>query len=108
MGGCASKDDRSSNHDFGKSPMFRPTTPSIVGLKGFSPSCPSNLSNLDVPTSPLPPPSTTATSSSQSPQGMIFIALFDFDARTPDDLSFKKGEQLDILNDDTNGEWFVD
>lgn len=26
--------------------------------------------------------------------------MYDFEARTPEDLSFKKGEQLEILNDD--------
>ena len=34
-----------------------------------------------------------------------FIALYDYDARTDEDLSFKKGEQLDILND-TQGDWW--
>lgn len=29
---------------------------------------------------------------------MRYVALYDYDARTADDLSFKKGEQLFILN----------
>lgn len=29
----------------------------------------------------------------------VFVALYDYDARTDEDLSFKKGEQLDIIND---------
>lgn len=29
----------------------------------------------------------------------IFVALYDYDARTDEDLSFRKGEHLDILND---------
>lgn len=29
----------------------------------------------------------------------IFVALYDYDARTEEDLSFKKGENLIILND---------
>ncbi|CAN8001035.1 unnamed protein product, partial [Ixodes hexagonus] len=35
----------------------------------------------------------------------IFVALYDYDARTDEDLSFKKGEHLDILND-TQGDWW--
>ena len=40
------------------------------------------------------------------PQGTkIFVALYDYDARTDEDLSFKKGEHLEILND-TQGDWW--
>ena len=35
----------------------------------------------------------------------IFVALYDYDARTEEDLSFKKGENLIILND-TQGDWW--
>jgi len=31
-------------------------------------------------------------------QAVRYVALYDYDARTADDLSFKKGEQLFILN----------
>ena len=34
-----------------------------------------------------------------------FVALYDYDARTDEDLSFKKGEVLEILND-TQGDWW--
>jgi hypothetical protein len=39
------------------------------------------------------------------PQGPIFIALFDYDQRTNEDLSFQKGERLEILNN-TDGDWW--
>ena len=39
------------------------------------------------------------------PQGPIFIALFDYDQRTSEDLSFVKGERLEILNN-TDGDWW--
>ena len=39
------------------------------------------------------------------PQGAIFIALFDYDQRTSEDLSFSKGERLEILNN-TDGDWW--
>ena len=38
-------------------------------------------------------------------QSKIFVALYDYDARTDEDLSFKKGEHLYIIND-TQGEWW--
>lgn len=38
-------------------------------------------------------------------QGPIFIALFDYDQRTSEDLSFRKGEQLQILNNQ-DGDWW--
>lgn len=36
----------------------------------------------------------------------IFIALYDYDNRDKDDLSFQKGELLEIL-DDTQGDWWL-
>ncbi|RVE56151.1 hypothetical protein OJAV_G00233400 [Oryzias javanicus] len=35
----------------------------------------------------------------------LFVALYDYEARTEDDLSFKKGEKLQILNT-TEGDWW--
>lgn len=35
----------------------------------------------------------------------IFVALFDYEARTDDDLSFKRNEILEILND-MQGDWW--
>lgn len=34
-----------------------------------------------------------------------FVALYDYEARTVEDLSFKKGEILEIIND-TQGDWW--
>ena len=39
------------------------------------------------------------------PQGPIFIALFDYDQRTSEDLSFRKGERLEII-DNQDGDWW--
>ena len=41
----------------------------------------------------------------RQPQGPIFIALFDYDQRTSEDLSFRKGERLEIINN-TDGDWW--
>lgn len=40
-----------------------------------------------------------------TPRGPIFIALFDYDQRTSEDLSFRKGEHLEILNNQ-DGDWW--
>ena len=37
----------------------------------------------------------------------LFVALFDYDARTNEDLSFKKGEILDIINDKQGDWWYA-
>ena len=52
---------------------------------------------------PNPPPADPRQS--YVPQGPIFIALFDYDQRTSEDLSFNKGERLEILNN-TDGDWW--
>lgn len=49
---------------------------------------------------PMPPTSVSSVSPSK-----LFIALYDYEARTDEDLSFKKGNQLEILND-TQGDWW--
>lgn len=41
-----------------------------------------------------------------NPEKKIFIALYDYDARTADDLGFQKGEHLEII-DDTQGDWWL-
>lgn len=45
------------------------------------------------------------SSSSNMNQYQIFIALYDYEARTEEDLRFKKGEHLEIL-DNKSGDWW--
>jgi fyn-related kinase len=45
--------------------------------------------------SPIPQPETELPTANTK----IFVALYDYDARTDEDLSFRKGEHLEILND---------
>jgi len=52
-------------------------------------------------TRPLPDPMEAGAAST----GKVFVALYDYDARTDEDLSFKKGEHLEIIND-TQGDWW--
>ena len=35
----------------------------------------------------------------------VFVALYDYEARTTEDLSFKKGERFQIINN-TEGDWW--
>jgi len=44
----------------------------------------------------------------QMPTGgvLTFVGLYDYDARTAEDLSFKKSEQLQIVNN-TDGDWWL-
>ncbi|KAJ8872872.1 hypothetical protein PR048_026488 [Dryococelus australis] len=64
---------------------------------------PSNPPPAPEPSRPLPPiePDVPGISNAK-----IFVALYDYDARTDEDLSFRKGEHLEILND-TQGDWWL-
>ncbi|GAU99269.1 hypothetical protein RvY_10295 [Ramazzottius varieornatus] len=56
----------------------------------------------------LPPPPEALRQNNEgrdSASNNVYVALYDYDARTDEDLSFRKGDQLDILND-TQGDWW--
>lgn len=55
------------------------------------------------PIPPIPEADNTGTTTTNA---KIFVALYDYDARTDEDLSFRKGEHLEILND-TQGDWWL-
>lgn len=61
-----------------------------------------------IPTPPSEVTRTPATSTAEpeATSARIFVALYDYDARTDEDLSFRKGEHLEILND-TQGDWWL-
>jgi len=90
-----------------KKPPRRPTTTSTGSayqgayqlgiLNGRSPD---SFTTVGSPAPPLPP-----ERQSYIPQGPIFIALFDYDQRTSEDLSFRKGERLEIINNQ-DGDWW--
>ncbi|PAV83166.1 hypothetical protein WR25_23966 [Diploscapter pachys] len=52
----------------------------------------------------LPVSSIASSASSSAP---AYVALFDYEARTDDDLSFKKDDILEILSDATGDWWFA-
>ena len=49
--------------------------------------------------------SSAATAPAVSSGLPLFVALYDYEARTDEDLSFKKMEILEILND-SQGDWW--
>ena len=79
--------------------MFRPSN---VGA-GAGPAALSQAAVL--PPLPLGVDSGMGDSLGHPPGAKIFVALYDYDARTDEDLSFRKGEHLIILND-TQGDWW--
>ena len=51
---------------------------------------------------PLPPPPSAGPAQSEE---NLFLALYDYNARAADDLNFKKGDQMRVLNQ-TDGDWW--
>ena len=55
------------------------------------------------PPGPLPP---TPPTPEPDPDMRLFVALFDYDARTSEDLSFKKGDYLEVSKENTAYDWW--
>lgn len=93
MGNCfSSPSDRDIDTRVGVTPIIEDPT----------------LQTTSVPTPPpeaLRPVPVNTTEPDQT-NAKIFVALYDYDARTDEDLSFRKGEHLEILND-TQGDWWL-
>lgn len=68
---------------------------SVTGTTGFSGGTTGFPSEINI----------RSTSAPDLYNAKLFVALYDYEARTDEDLSFKKGDQLEILND-TQGEWW--
>lgn len=70
------------------------------------------IEDVTMPNTPVPTPPPDPTRlmpplpEPDVPNAKIFVALYDYDARTDEDLSFRKGEHLEILND-TQGDWWL-
>lgn len=61
---------------------------------------------IPAPTPEVIRPAVVNPAEPDPPNAKIFVALYDYDARTDEDLSFRKGEHLEILND-TQGDWWL-
>lgn len=125
MGNCFSSDRRSDSRDdraVGVSPFIptqtpidpTPSLPPIENPPGNSLFLPivqiifhslivlgGSSNRPSIPMLPVPPEQDSLSSTAK-----VFVALYDYDARTDEDLSFKKGEHLEIIND-TQGDWWL-
>ncbi|XP_076803953.1 proto-oncogene tyrosine-protein kinase Src-like isoform X3 [Clavelina lepadiformis] len=85
-------------------PIISGPTQMQSGLGGYNP--PGQVTVFNPPQGGMVPMNSGMPSRpSMSGQAVRYVALYDYDARTADDLSFKKGEQLFILNS-TEGDWW--
>lgn len=80
--------------------VFNPQSPQVVNGNRAGAAASQN----GRPRAPTHQASQASMSTGVSPS-KLFIALYDYEARTDEDLSFKKGNQLEILND-TQGDWW--
>ena len=48
----------------------------------------------------------TEEDAKRNEEKLLFVALYDYDARTAEDLSFKKGEHLEVTNSSDGGDWW--
>ena len=61
------------------------------------------------PSEPLPPVPTAhqyVTDQKPDQPKPRYVALYDYTARTDEDLSFKKGERLEVLGDHEGADWW--
>uniref|UniRef100_A0A182F9U0 SH3 domain-containing protein n=1 Tax=Anopheles albimanus TaxID=7167 RepID=A0A182F9U0_ANOAL len=90
MGNCFSSTAKADPKDpIGATPMD-----SEPVLPGNPVATPPQEQSIRQPMPALPDPGNDSISTAK-----IFVALYDYDARTDEDLSFRKGEHLEILND---------
>ena len=53
---------------------------------------------------PTPPQTPEPTPPFPDPRAKVVVAIYHYDARTDDDLSFQKGDTLEVR--DSNGDWW--
>lgn len=106
MGNCFARHRNTSKKDVGTPvvpnldrPLSTPVQAPSLATPHDRPTAVTEVRNGPMP--PIPEPE-----SSSSANAKMFVALYDYDARTDEDLSFRKGEHLEILND-TQGDWWL-
>ena len=104
MGCCVSSRDKRPGEDAQQGATakggYQPAGPLAPGAANGQGGGPNYSGVSAVPSQTLP-----GQDKPYAPQGPIFIALFDYDQRTSEDLSFRKGEQLEIINN-CDGDWW--
>lgn len=99
MGGCMGKE----THVDGASDVKNGQNgPSTASLKGITPEVNDTGDRPDqksryVPEPPSSPPCAVKP---------LYVALYDYDARTEEDLSFVKGEVLEVYPEDLRNDWW--
>jgi len=102
MGACCRKPQRSEGNALKPLPSADPTPSSDP----FSPNPPPPIGLNNSVLSGGPPNGFNRPMASPAPTGAtVFVALYDYDARIDEDLSFKKGERLQIINT-SDGDWW--
>ena len=104
--GCTSSSPSESEKDGGRPEKADQFSNQVVHQTQQWPNDGGNMSSLVRTGSEPPPPLPTDQQQMPMKTGVkLFIAKYDYDARTDEDLSFKKGELLEVL-DDTCGDWW--
>lgn len=91
MGGCMGKETHvDGTSDVKNSTASLEKVTPVVDVPGDQP-------DRYVPEPPSSPPSAVKP---------VYVALYDYDARTEEDLSFKKGEVLEVYPEDLRNDWW--
>lgn len=101
MGSCCSKDKAEKTEAKGNSFQLTTTTPSPVSP--FNQTQPQNFNTSIISSGPSQLNSSAVKPNSQG--ATVFVALYDYEARISEDLSFKKSERLHII-DTADGDWW--
>ncbi|KAK6624840.1 Tyrosine-protein kinase Src42A [Polyplax serrata] len=103
MGNCFTRHRNSSKKEIG-TPVVTNTDRQLTTPVQPPSSAAPHDAVPEVRNGPMPPvPEADGAANSNA---KMFVALYDYDARTDEDLSFRKGELLEILND-TQGDWWL-
>ena len=101
MGCCLSKESHAGVNETGKKGELEDIGEKDVHAEinnEHSQTAGSNRYVPEPPTSPVPQTPTVLR--------LTYIALYDYDARTQEDLSFKKGEILEVNREDLDNDWW--
>ena len=58
-------------------------------------------------TQPTPQPSIQKKEIPETNDGKVFVALYDYEARTDEDLSFQKGDYLEVKPENCEFDWWM-
>ncbi|CAD5206584.1 unnamed protein product [Bursaphelenchus okinawaensis] len=100
MGNCLGKKPSSPRPPTALLTSAKPLAFNNAGEKSLPPSSP-----ISYPVEPANKPYSKSSEAKHPLTGNIYVALYDYEARTDDDLSFKRNDLLEVL-DDSLGDWW--